>query len=218
MIAVLWAELAGWRNDYARRTIWPVVFILAAIGYYLRLRPEYMLLLLSLLCFWFASAAGERGWSRTSCVDWIKRTGIGPWRVTAGKMAAALAVVLLVQFFALPVMVLMAAMWGVPYAALGQAALAAAIGSLTAAGLGLSGSMLSEGEELYTGKFFITVWLSVTAFVPRLSPINPLKQVWTLMTSRAGGIPPLGLIAGLGVAALCWLVSGLLLRWEAGRR
>lgn len=213
MIAVLWSELSGWGTKPSRWTLGTAVCVLAAIGSLTMLRPEACLEGLTGIILWVGYLAGREVWSPVSAWKWVHRVGLPPGPVVAGRLLAAGLICLVHAFAVLPLLVLMALVWGVPVAILLGTGLAMLAGAGISAALSLLGLYLGIGEDGSLSKIMVTGWLILTAIFPWFRPVNPFYQVWwTMETVNLSWLPP---SAGL-LALLTWLAS-IKLRREVWR-
>lgn len=217
MFAVALADLRAWSREKSRLTFLVIVGTQALIGLVSMLEPGYYYLALALLCIWFACLTGEYGWSRIGTVEWVKRGGLTPGQVAAGRILAALALAVLIHFTALPGTIVLVFLTGMPLRTLACIALASALGAVAAAAWGVAGSPKDLDEDTYFGRLIAGLWLAVTLGFPGLRPGNPLWQTWQAAT----GSTPRFLSWGLGLllaAAIAFLFAVASVRWKVRKK
>jgi len=218
MFAVALADLRAWSGGKSRLTFLVIVGTQALIGMVAMLEPGYYYLALAVLTIWFACLTGEYGWARIGAVEWVKRGGLAPVQVVAGRILAAFILAMFIHFAALPGTVMLAFLTGMPARTMLAILLASALGAVSAAAWGVVGAPVDFEEDSYYGRLIAGLWLAVTLGFPILRPGNPLWQTWQAATRFAPSFLSRGLGMGLLTAAVSFLIAVAALRWKVRKR
>ncbi|HHU82334.1 MAG TPA: hypothetical protein GXZ26_04980 [Firmicutes bacterium] len=213
MIAVAWADLNAWSSRRARFSLLAVSACLTAAGILFRLRPELWGQALTISLLWVGWQVGAEKWIRLKSWDWIRQERLGIARIVAGKFTAALLLIILHALPALPLLVTMVYVWGIPWVRLFRLVIFIMTASwLIAALIFLADHMIWLGQQV-TRILLGGGWLVLSAAVPFLRPLNPF--IFTgrlLLPGPLASIVP-GLLANLALT----FFSALLL-WQYNKK
>lgn len=217
MFAVMWEGLLGWSAKSGYRTLSLTVCSLALVAGLSMLRPEFWMVVAAGTAIWIGFLLGKQTYGDVAPREWIQRAGITHGRIVAGNLLAAMLAAAAHLLLALPLVVLSASFWGMPWAAYGRVVLFSLIGACAAASLGLFGFSLRGVDDEHLDNLLLALWLAATAAVRPLRAVNPLLQVW--FAPRPGVRFPFStLIMSLGAALGMASIAGLTLRWKVKRR
>lgn len=208
MIAVAWADLHAWSSGRARFSLLVVAAGLTAAGLFYRLQPELWVRIFTICLLWAGWQAGAEKWVRLKSWDWIRQERLGIARIVAGKLLAALVIIICHALPGLPFLVTMVYVWGIPGVRLLRAVIFILAASwFFAALIFLAGHLVWLGVQ-ETRVLLGGGWLALSAVIPFLHPLNPfLFTKKLLLPGLLAGILP-GVLANLGLtffsALLLW--------------
>jgi hypothetical protein len=213
MIAVVWADLKAWSSGRAKFSLLIVAAGLTAAGILYRLQPELWGRVLTVCLLWAGWQVGAERWVQLKSWDWIRQERLGIGRIVTGKLVAALVLIIFHALPALPLLVTMAYVWGIPGVRLCRVVIFILTASwFFAALIFLAGHLIwlgvQEARLLLGGG-----WLVLSAIIPFLHPLNPfLFAEKLLLPGSLASILP-GLLANLVLA----FFSALLL-WRYNKK
>jgi hypothetical protein len=213
MIAVVWGDLKAWSSGRARFSLLIVAAGLTAAGIFYRLQPELWGRVLTAGLLWAGWQAGAEKWVRLKSWDWIRQERLGIGRIVAGKLVAALVLIICHALPVLPLLVTMAYVWGIPGVRLCRAVIFILSASwFFAALIFLAGHLIwlgvQEARLLLGGG-----WLVLSAIIPFLHPLNPFLFAEKLLLPG----PLANILPGLLVNLVLTFLSALLL-WRYNRK
>lgn len=216
MIPVLLLELSDWNRKTGWSSLCLIIVAVTLIGVFLTLAPEWCCEVLTGILIWIGFKAGEEDRYSFKSREGISANHLQPWQILCGKIAAVLVIEWLHLLVVLPALVLMVAIWGVPWGTLAEVALIVGIAMIAMAGL--SALLLNHSENevdlgLYLG---VGVWLMITFFLQPLQWFNPFILVWRAL-QPGKGLAIGWLLPNLGLALCLWFINNLLLRREEGK-
>lgn len=214
MIAVIWADLTAWSRERAKLSLLVVAAALTVAAIVYRLQPELWGRVLAICLLWTGWQAGAEKWVRLKSWDWIRQERLGIARIVVGKITAALLLILFHILPALPLLVMVVYVWGIPWARLWQWLVFILTASwFFAALIFLAGHLVwlgvKEARILLGGG-----WLVISAAIPFLHQLNPLFFTERLLLPG----PPVKILPGiLANLALTFLFALLLWRYNQKR-
>lgn len=173
MIAVAWADLNAWSSERAKFSLLTVYAVLTAAGIFFRLRPEVWGQALNICLLWVGWQVGAEKWSLLKSWDWIRQERLSTARIIAGKLTAASVLIILHALPALPLLILMVHVWGIPWVRLIRVEAVILTASwLIAAFIFLADHLIWLGQQV--ARILLGGgWLVLSAAVPFLRPLNP---------------------------------------------
>ncbi|NLZ43930.1 MAG: hypothetical protein GX894_03650 [Clostridia bacterium] len=213
MIAVVWADLRAWSSERAKPSLLIVAAGLTAAGIFYRLQPELWGRVLIICLLWAGWQAGAEKWVRLKSWDWIRQERLGIARIVVGKLIAALVLIIFHTLPALPVLVTMTYVWGIPWVRLCRAVIFILTASWFFAALIFLASHLvwlgvQEARVLLGGG-----WLVLSAIIPFLHPLNPFLFTEKLLLPG----PLVSIFPGLLTNLALMFFSALLL-WRYNKK
>ena len=162
---------------------------------------------------WAGWQAGTEKWARLKSWDWIRQERLGIGRIVAGKITAALLLIIGHALPALPLLVTMVYLWGIPWVRICRLLVFILTASwFFAALIFLAGHLIwlgvQEARVLLGGG-----WLVISAAIPVLHPLNPFVFMEKLLLPG----PPAKILPGVLVNLVLTFFSALLL-WRYNKK
>lgn len=209
MVSIIISEINGWNASHSRRTLAVLMAAAALSGIFFFLRPEICLVILSGVFIWIGLVAGKQSWSEATIDGWAIHGKQTPVWIMTGKIIATWIITLIHFVILLPVLILINAVWGIPWMIIGEVLFGFWVTTGLMAVLGMLGTLSFGDISEFPRKLFSALFLVATC-IPGFQLCNPLFQILNIVTSGSPGgllqfIPNLILIfLSLIVAQLCF--------------
>jgi hypothetical protein len=218
MMPFIMEELAEWKATYARQATGGLAAVLTVTLFFSRFELVSAFFVLAAGAIWLGWMSANRGNGRRNAWLWIARRDLSAAAWVAGRFLVYLVQAAAHLALAAPVIILLAATWGIPAGELLMALAAVLLAGASAVALSLfSGGSDSLGGDLITIALVAT-WTGAGILFAPLHPLCPFLQVWSLVEDRVAGQTGLWLLASLGFVAACAAVSAVCLGRAIPRR
>lgn len=211
MMPFIMQELEEWRGNWGRRGAGALAILLVIAVFFSRFQLIVGLMVVTAWFVWLGWMSANRGWQRRSGWTWIAHRNLAAPAWVAGKLLAYLVVAVANLVVLAPILILLAATWGMP-----ATGLCLALGvAVTAGGLVASLSLFCGANDGVSGdliNFCLTgLWLGLTILPEALRHFSPFVQIWNLVEGRDEGAVAAALLANAGLLAACAALAAVFL-------